>query len=196
MAAKNTPSKALVKNVPVVMQMEATECGAACLYMILAHYGRWEPLEKVRAECGVSRDGSKASNVLKAARAYGMEAHGYTFSMEGMQTIVSEGGGGISGGQRQRILIARAVCGKPKILMLDEATAALDNVTQRHVSDALEGLNCTRVVIAHRLSTIRHADRIIMLDGGKIVEDGTYDELVSKGGAFADLVARQRLGNE
>ena len=114
----------------------------------------------------------------------------------GMQTIVSEGGGGISGGQRQRILIARAVCGKPKILMLDEATSALDNVTQRHVSDALEGLNCTRIVIAHRLSTIRHADRIIMLDGGKIVEDGTYDELVSQGGAFADLVARQRLEGE
>ena len=114
----------------------------------------------------------------------------------GMQTIVAEGGGGISGGQKQRILIARAVCGKPKILMLDEATSALDNVTQRHVSDALEGLKCTRVVIAHRLSTIRHVDRIIMLDGGKIVEDGTYDELVAKGGAFADLVVRQQLEDE
>ena len=114
----------------------------------------------------------------------------------GMQTLVSEGGGGISGGQRQRILIARAVCGKPKILMLDEATSALDNVTQRHVSDALDGLACTRVVIAHRLSTIRHADRIIMLDGGKVVEDGTYDELVARNGAFADLVARQRLEGE
>ena len=114
----------------------------------------------------------------------------------GMQTLVSEGGGGLSGGQRQRILIARAVCGKPKILMLDEATSALDNITQRHVSDALDGLACTRVVIAHRLSTIRNADRIIMLDGGKVVEDGTYDELVAKNGAFADLVARQRLEDE
>jgi ABC-type bacteriocin/lantibiotic exporter with double-glycine peptidase domain len=114
----------------------------------------------------------------------------------GMQTIVSEGGGGISGGQRQRILIARAVCGKPKILMLDEATSALDNVTQRHVSDALEGLNCTRIVIAHRLSTIRHADRIIMLDDGRIVEEGSYEELVARGGAFADLVRRQRLEDE
>jgi ABC-type bacteriocin/lantibiotic exporter with double-glycine peptidase domain len=111
----------------------------------------------------------------------------------GMQTLVSEGGRGVSGGQRQRLLIARAVCGKPRVLMLDEATSALDNVTQRHVSDALASLNCTRIVIAHRLSTIRHADRIIMLDGGHIVEDGSYDELVAQGGRFADLVARQQL---
>ena len=114
----------------------------------------------------------------------------------GMQTLVSEGGGGVSGGQRQRLLIARAVCGKPRILMLDEATSALDNVTQRHVSDALAGLNCTRIVIAHRLSTIREADRIVMLDGGHIVEDGSYDELVALGGRFADLVERQQLDRE
>ena len=114
----------------------------------------------------------------------------------GMQTLIGEGGGGVSGGQRQRLLIARAVCGKPRILMLDEATSALDNVTQRHVSDALDGLNCTRIVIAHRLSTIRHADRIVMLDKGHIVEDGSYDELVAKGGMFSDLVARQQLDSE
>jgi ABC-type bacteriocin/lantibiotic exporter with double-glycine peptidase domain len=114
----------------------------------------------------------------------------------GMQTIVSEGGGGISGGQKQRILIARAVCGKPKMLMLDEATSALDNVTQRHVSDALEHLNCTRIVIAHRLSTIRHANRIIMLDGGKIAESGTYDDLMAANGVFAELVKRQQLEEE
>ena len=114
----------------------------------------------------------------------------------GMQTLVSEGGGGVSGGQRHRLLIARAVCGTPRILMLDEATSALDNVTQRHVSDALAGLNCTRIAIAHRLSTIREADRIVMLDGGHIVEDGSYDELVAKGGKFADLVARQQLEGE
>ena len=114
----------------------------------------------------------------------------------GMQTLISEGGGGVSGGQRQRLLIARAVCGKPRVLMLDEATSALDNVTQKHVSDALEGLNCTRIVIAHRLSTIRHADRIVMLDKGHIVEDGSYDELVAQNGKFADLVARQQLDSE
>ena len=114
----------------------------------------------------------------------------------GMQTLIGEGGSGVSGGQRQRLLIARAVCGKPRVLMLDEATSALDNVTQRHVSDALARLNCTRIAIAHRLSTIREADRIIMLDGGHIVEDGSYDELVALGGKFADLVARQQLDSE
>ena len=111
----------------------------------------------------------------------------------GMQTHLSEGEGGVSGGQRQRILIARAVAPKPKILIFDEATSALDNITQKHVSDALDGLKCTRIVIAHRLSTIKNADRIIVLDGGKIIEDGTYNELISQNGFFADLVARQRL---
>ena len=114
----------------------------------------------------------------------------------GMQTLVSEGAGGVSGGQRQRILIARAVCGKPRVLMLDEATSALDNVTQRHVSDALVRLECTRIAIAHRLSTIREADRIVMLDGGRIVEDGSYDELMALGGKFADLVERQQVEKE
>lgn len=114
----------------------------------------------------------------------------------GMQTLVSEGGGGLSGGQRQRILIARAVCGKPRIIMFDEATSALDNITQRHVSEALEGLSCTRIVIAHRLSTIRNANRIIMIEGGHIVEDGSYDQLVARGGQFAELVKRQQLEGE
>jgi ABC-type bacteriocin/lantibiotic exporter with double-glycine peptidase domain len=106
----------------------------------------------------------------------------------GMQTLVSEGGRGVSGGQRQRLLIARAVCGKPRVLMLDEATSALDNVTQRHVSDALASLNCTRIVIAHRLSTIRDCDEIIVLDHGHVVERGTHDELYAKGGAYTELV--------
>jgi ABC-type bacteriocin/lantibiotic exporter with double-glycine peptidase domain len=114
----------------------------------------------------------------------------------GMHTLISEGSGGVSGGQRQRIMIARAVCGKRKILMLDEATSALDNVTQRHVADSLEQLKCTRVVVAHRLSTVKHCDRILVVDGGAIAEEGTYDELIARGGLFAELVARQRLGNE
>ena len=111
----------------------------------------------------------------------------------GMQTILSEGQGGISGGQKQRLMIARAVAPKPKILMFDEATSALDNRTQKQVSDALDGLNCTRIVIAHRLSTIKNCDRILVLDKGHIMEDGTYDELIAKNGFFAELVARQRL---
>ena len=111
----------------------------------------------------------------------------------GMQTILAEGQGGISGGQKQRLMIARAVAPKPKILMFDEATSALDNKTQKKVSDALDALKCTRIVIAHRLSTIRNCDRILVLDKGKILEDGTYDELIAKNGYFAELVARQRL---
>ena len=111
----------------------------------------------------------------------------------GMQTIISEGAGGISGGQKQRLMIARAVAPKPKILIFDEATSALDNKTQKQVSDALDNLKCTRIVIAHRLSTIRNCDRILVLDKGHITEDGTYDELIAKNGFFAELVARQRL---
>ena len=111
----------------------------------------------------------------------------------GMQTIIAEGQGGISGGQKQRLMIARAVAPKPKILMFDEATSALDNKTQKQVSDALDHLKCTRIVIAHRLSTIKNCDRILVLDQGRIAEDGTYDELIAKNGIFADLVARQRL---
>ena len=114
----------------------------------------------------------------------------------GMQTLISEGAGGISGGQKQRLMIARAVAPKPKILMFDEATSALDNKTQKQVSDALDALKCTRIVIAHRLSTIRHCDRILVLDKGKIVEDGTYEELIAKDGLFAALVAKQRLDTE
>ena len=111
----------------------------------------------------------------------------------GMHTLISEGQGSVSGGQRQRLLIARAVAPKPRILMFDEATSALDNLTQKQVSEALDRMKCTRIVIAHRLSTIRQCDRIIVLDKGKIVEDGTYEDLIALGGAFADLVARQRL---
>ena len=111
----------------------------------------------------------------------------------GMQTIIAEGAGGISGGQKQRLMIARAVAPKPKILIFDEATSALDNRTQKQVSDALDKLKCTRIVIAHRLSTIKNCDRILVLDKGRILEDGTYEELIAKNGYFAELVARQRI---
>lgn len=110
-----------------------------------------------------------------------------------MFTMLGEGQGGISGGQKQRLMIARAIAPKPKILMFDEATSALDNKTQKQISEALDQLKCTRIVIAHRLSTIRNCNRILLLDKGHILEDGTYDELIAKGGAFAELVARQWL---
>ena len=111
----------------------------------------------------------------------------------GMNTVISEGLGGISGGQKQRLMIARAVAPKPAILILDEATSALDNKTQKQVSEALDRLKCTRIVIAHRLSTIRNCDRILLIDKGTIREEGTYEELIGKGGAFAQLVERHRL---
>lgn len=111
----------------------------------------------------------------------------------GMHTMISEGSGGISGGQRQRLMIARAIAPKPSVLMFDEATSALDNLTQKTVSESLDSLKCTRIVIAHRLSTIKQCDRILVLDKGKVIEDGTYDELIQGGGFFAELVARQRV---
>ena len=114
----------------------------------------------------------------------------------GMNTLISEGSGGISGGQKQRLMIARAVAPKPRLLILDEATSALDNITQKKVSEALDRMRCTRIVIAHRLSTIKQCDRIVVLDGGRIVEDGTYDDLIAAKGFFAELVARQRVDGE
>ena len=110
----------------------------------------------------------------------------------GMYTLISERAG-ISGGQKQRLLIARAIAARPRILMFDEATSALDSLAQKRISDALSKLQCTRVVIAHRLSTIRQCDRIVVLENGRIIEDGTYAELLEKRGFFAELVKRQRL---
>ena len=111
----------------------------------------------------------------------------------GMQTQISEGQGGISGGQKQRLMIARAVAGRPKILILDEATSALDNRTQQQVAEALDRLGCTRIVIAHRLSTIKNCNRILVLNQGNIQEEGTYEELIAQNGFFAELIKRQRL---
>lgn len=112
----------------------------------------------------------------------------------GMNTVLSDGGGAISGGQKQRILIARAIAAKPRIMIFDEATSALDNITQTTVSKTLDSLKCTRIIVAHRLSTIRNCSRIIVLDGGRIVQDGTYDELVkNEDGLFFELVNRQQI---
>ncbi len=109
----------------------------------------------------------------------------------GLHTLVNECGGGFSGGQKQRLLIARALISKPDIVFFDEATSALDNIAQKAVSDNLDQLMCTRVVIAHRLSTIRHCDRIIVLDKGKIAEEGTFEELMERKGIFYEMSIRQ-----
>ena len=112
----------------------------------------------------------------------------------GMHTLISEGGGGgISGGQKQRLMIARAIAPRPKILMFDEATSALDNITQKVISESLASLECTRIVIAHRLSTVQNCDRILVLEGGQIIEEGNYETLTRKKGVFASLVERQQI---
>ena len=126
----------------------------------------------------------------EAARAAGLEEDIRDMPME-MHTLIPEGGSGLSGGQRQRLLIARALARKPRILLLDEATSALDNRTQAIVQESLRELNITRVVIAHRLSTVQDADRIYVLEGGRIVESGGYDHLMRREGVFADLARRQ-----
>jgi NHLM bacteriocin system ABC transporter ATP-binding protein len=112
----------------------------------------------------------------------------------GMHTMVSEGGGNISGGQRQRILIARALIFKPSILIFDEATSALDNNTQAIVTESLNRLQVTRFLVAHRLSTIRQANRIYVMEAGRIVQQGTFEELAAQPGLFAQLIARQTVG--
>jgi ABC-type bacteriocin/lantibiotic exporter with double-glycine peptidase domain len=110
----------------------------------------------------------------------------------GMHTVISEGGFNLSGGQRQRLLIARALILKPCILLFDEATSALDNRTQAIVSESLEKLKATRIVIAHRLSTIRNADRIYVMQAGRVVEQGAFEELVNAQGLFAQFMQRQK----
>ena len=109
----------------------------------------------------------------------------------GMHTVVSEGANTLSGGQRQRLLIARAIVSRPRIVFFDEATSALDNRTQAIVSESLERLNATRIVIAHRLSTIRNASCLYVMERGRIVQSGTYDDLIAHDGPFADLARRQ-----
>lgn len=109
----------------------------------------------------------------------------------GMETLVTEAARGFSGGQVQRIAIARAIVHRPPVVIFDEATSALDNHAQALVTESLERMSATRIVIAHRLSTIRNADRIIVMSSGKVVEQGNYEQLMRKGGAFARLAARQ-----
>jgi ABC-type bacteriocin/lantibiotic exporter with double-glycine peptidase domain len=109
----------------------------------------------------------------------------------GMNTVIGEGGEGLSGGQRQRLLIARAIVRHPRMLFFDEATSALDNERQELVSKSIEKLEAARLVLAHRLSTIKNAHKICVIVDGEMAELGNYDELMSKGGVFANLAKRQ-----
>lgn len=113
-----------------------------------------------------------------------------------LHTVVPEGGGTLSGGQKQRLMIARALAANPSIIFFDEATSALDNRTQKIVSDSLQRRKITRLVIAHRLSTVKDADKIVVLGEGKVLEEGTYEELVKQDGLFASMARRQSVTEE
>jgi NHLM bacteriocin system ABC transporter ATP-binding protein len=127
---------------------------------------------------------------MEAARSAGFAADIEAMPM-GLYTVVGEGLSTLSGGQRQRVMLARALVGKPRILLLDEATSALDNVSQATVLEGLARLEATRIVIAHRLNTVRDADRIVVLDHGRIVQQGTFRQLAEQRGAFSAMLARQ-----
>lgn len=130
--------------------------------------------------------------VMEAVRLVGLEADLAAMPM-GLETIVMEGGSQLSGGQRQRVMLARALVNRPRMLFLDQATSALDHQTLAILRTNLAAMKATRIVVAHRLSTIRDADRILVLDRGRIVESGSYDELISRDGVFRRLVQRQLL---
>jgi NHLM bacteriocin system ABC transporter ATP-binding protein len=130
------------------------------------------------------------NDAWEAARMAGLDRDIKNMPM-GMNTVVSEGGGTFSGGQRQRLMVARALVNRPRIVFFDEATSAMDNETQRTVTDSLDAMQATRIVIAHRLSTIINADRIFVLQYGELVQSGSYTELMNQAGPFADLARRQ-----
>jgi NHLM bacteriocin system ABC transporter ATP-binding protein len=130
------------------------------------------------------------NDAWEAARMAGLDRDIKNMPM-GMNTVVSEGGGTFSGGQRQRLMVARAMVNRPRMVFFDEATSAMDNETQRSVTESLDAMQATRIVIAHRLSTIINADRIFVLQNGELVQTGTYTELMNQAGPFADLAKRQ-----
>lgn len=132
------------------------------------------------------------NDVWEAARLAGLDTDIQAMPM-GMHTAISEGVSTLSGGQRQRLMIARALIRRPHILLFDEATSALDNQTQSIVSASLAKLNVTRIVIAHRLNTVLHADRIVVLVAGRLVQSGTFGELTAAPGVFAEFAKRQLL---
>jgi ATP-binding cassette subfamily B protein len=145
----------------------------------------------VRENLRFAKPDATDEEIEEAARA--AQIHELIESLpEGYETMVGERGYRFSGGEKQRIAIARTVLRNPPVLILDEATSSLDTQTERAVQAALDRLaeGRTTIAIAHRLSTIRHADQIVVLDRGRLVERGTHEELLGEGGAYAALVSR------
>ncbi len=147
----------------------------------------------IRSNIALSDPTTSFERVVTAARKACVDEDIRAMPM-GYETIVADGGTTLSGGQRQRLALARALLHEPAVLLLDEATSSLDATTERGVMDNLRNLRVTRVVIAHRLSTIMHADLIVVMEDGRLVETGTHEELVAKAGSYAALVSDQTVG--
>ena len=152
----------------------------------------------IRDNIVYGRPDATTEEVMQAAQA--ANAHGFIVGLpDGYDSYVGERGQRLSGGERQRIAIARAILHNPKVLILDEATASVDTETERMIQEAIENLVEGRTVfaIAHRLSTLRNADRLVVIDGGKIAEIGTHEELMAlDGGIFRKLVEMQTETNK
>jgi subfamily B ATP-binding cassette protein MsbA len=146
----------------------------------------------IRDNIRYGRPDASDEEILAAARAAHVEEFASRLE-HGMETDVGEAGNLVSGGQRQRITIARAILRNPSVLIFDEATSSLDAESERYVQEAIESLLGGRTVfiIAHRLSTVRHADRILVLDGGTVVELGTHDELMERDGSYRKMMSLQ-----
>lgn len=148
--------------------------------------------DTIKYNIGYGRIGASEEEIMEAAKAAQIHDKIMTFP-EGYETRVGERGLRLSGGEKQRVAIARTILKDPKVIVLDEATSALDTNTERHIQSALRRVteNRTTLIIAHRLSTIMHADRILVLDKGSIVEQGSHDDLLKLGGLYSDLWRKQ-----